>query len=86
MLYYDYALTFRQEVKYIWRGSKPILLIVLYTLCRYALLANVLYLLAIGNKLGGPASCDVVYKVLGVVSVLGRAAVLCEHPLLLDAP
>ncbi|VDB87096.1 unnamed protein product [Peniophora sp. CBMAI 1063] len=76
LLYYDYALTFPQEVKYIWKGSKRSLLIVLYVLCRYALLANVLYLLAIANKLGGPSSCDVVYKVLGVVSVLGRAAVI----------
>ena len=78
MLYYDYVLTFPQEVKYIWKGSKRSLLIVLYILCRYALLANVLYLLAIANKLGGPSSCDVAYKVIGVVSVLGRAAVICE--------
>ncbi|KZV72536.1 hypothetical protein PENSPDRAFT_352777 [Peniophora sp. CONT] len=76
LLYYDYALTFPQEVKYIWRGSKKSLLVVLYVSCRYALLANVLYLLAIANKLGGPSSCDAAYKVLGVVSVLGRAAVI----------
>ncbi|VDB87094.1 unnamed protein product [Peniophora sp. CBMAI 1063] len=75
LLYYDYALTFPQEVRYIWKGRKRSLLIPLYIMCRYALLANVLYLLAIAHMLGGPGSCDVVYKAIGVVSVLGRAAV-----------
>ena len=46
----------------------------LYILCRYALLANVLYLLDIANKLG--ASCNTWYKFIGGISVVARAAVL----------
>ena len=59
------------------RGS---LSTILYILCRYALLANVLYFLAISGALGGGGACDATYKVIGVVSVLGRAAVVCELP------
>jgi hypothetical protein len=51
LLYYDYALTFPKEVEYIWK-QKFRLSTALYIGCRYALLANVLYLLAIENKLG----------------------------------
>ncbi|KZV72535.1 hypothetical protein PENSPDRAFT_628571 [Peniophora sp. CONT] len=76
LLYYDYALTFREEVKFIWRGNKRSLLVVLYVCTRYALLANVLFLLAISGKFGGGGACDAAYKVIGVVSVLGRAAVI----------
>ncbi|KAI0316260.1 hypothetical protein OF83DRAFT_1173076 [Amylostereum chailletii] len=86
LLYYDYLLTFPSEVKYIWQGKILKLSTLLYILCRYALLANVLYLLAISDKLGGGTSlwnltgpccsCDVWYKIIGVVSVLGRAAVI----------
>lgn len=50
LLFYDYALTFPSEVKYIW-GSKMRLSTFLYIFCRYALVANVLYLLAIANQL-----------------------------------
>ncbi|KAF7424871.1 hypothetical protein PC9H_010182 [Pleurotus ostreatus] len=50
LLFYDYALTFPLEVKYIW-GSKGRASTVLYIFCRYALVANVLYLLAIANRL-----------------------------------
>lgn len=73
LIYYDYALTFPDEVKYIWSQKilKPSVL--LYVLCRYALPANILYLLAIGHKLD---HCDSWYKVIGAISVLGRAAVL----------
>ncbi|KAL0570700.1 hypothetical protein V5O48_011263 [Marasmius crinis-equi] len=51
LLYYDYALTFTSEVEHIWR-SKLRFSTVLYVLCRYALVANVLYLLAISKHLG----------------------------------
>ncbi|EGN97622.1 hypothetical protein SERLA73DRAFT_161580 [Serpula lacrymans var. lacrymans S7.3] len=50
LLYYDYYLTFPAEVKYIW-GAKFKTSTVLYVCCRYALLANVLYLLAIAHVL-----------------------------------
>ncbi len=50
LLFYDYTLTFPMEVKYVW-GSKARVSTVLYIFCRYALVANVLYLLAIANQL-----------------------------------
>ncbi|KAH8103439.1 hypothetical protein BXZ70DRAFT_1005859 [Cristinia sonorae] len=93
LLYYDYALTFPMEVKYVWR-DKFRFSTVLYICCRYALMANVLYLLAISGKLtdkvgvgrqpAAPPSaltrfiyhCDAWYKVIGTLSVFGRAAVL----------
>ncbi|EEB91893.1 hypothetical protein MPER_09676 [Moniliophthora perniciosa FA553] len=51
LLFYDYILTFPMEVKYVW-GAKPRLSTALYVFCRYALVANVLYLLAVSKKLG----------------------------------
>ncbi|PBK65851.1 hypothetical protein ARMSODRAFT_1048974 [Armillaria solidipes] len=82
LLYYDYALTFPAEVKYVW-GSKFRLSTVLYICCRYALIANVLYLLAIAKKLGARVlpflshfHCDTWYKIIGALSVVGRAAVI----------
>ncbi|KAJ7613502.1 hypothetical protein FB45DRAFT_874457 [Roridomyces roridus] len=77
-LYYDYALTFPKEVKYIW-GQKFRLSTALYFGCRYALIANVLYLLAIAHELGSTVRgylCDVWYKIVGALSVIGRAAVI----------
>lgn len=73
LLFYDYALTFPSEVKYIW-GSKMRLSTFLYIFCRYALVANVLYLLAIANQL--KQGCDTWYKIIGALSVFGRAAVI----------
>lgn len=73
LLYYDYALTFPREVKYIW-GHKFRISTLLYVFCRYALVANILYLLAVAGKLH--ASCNTWYKFIGAVSVLGRAAVI----------
>ncbi|KAJ8689761.1 hypothetical protein PTI98_012628 [Pleurotus ostreatus] len=95
LLFYDYALTFPSEVKYIW-GSKMRLSTFLYIFCRYALVANVLYLLAIANQLKQgvrpnllsptqllmypsvlhDGSCDTWYKIIGALSVFGRAAVI----------
>ncbi|KAJ7636502.1 hypothetical protein FB45DRAFT_1138203 [Roridomyces roridus] len=87
-LYYDYALTFPNEVKYIW-GQKFRLSTALYFGCRYALISNVLYVLAIAHKLGSTVRgyfffervtqltrCDVWYKVVGALSVIGRASVI----------
>jgi hypothetical protein len=47
---------------------------ILYILCRYAMVANVLYLLAVAGRLG--SSCDTWYKFVGAISVAARAAVL----------
>lgn len=73
LLYYDYALTFPREVKYIW-ASRLRISTICYIFCRYALVANILYLLAVAGKLH--ASCNTWYKFIGAISVLGRAAVI----------
>ncbi|KAF8207939.1 hypothetical protein K438DRAFT_1575412 [Mycena galopus ATCC 62051] len=73
-LYYDFALTFPKEVKYIW-GQQFRLSTALYIGCRYALVANMLYLLAIADELGSTV-CNVWYKIIGALSVIGRAAVI----------
>ncbi|EPQ56046.1 hypothetical protein GLOTRDRAFT_13648, partial [Gloeophyllum trabeum ATCC 11539] len=81
LLYYDYALTFPREVKYIW-GHKFRISTLLYVFCRYALVANILYLLAVAGKLHARVRrdmsliCNTWYKFIGAVSVLGRAAVI----------
>ncbi|KAJ4470100.1 hypothetical protein J3R30DRAFT_1225101 [Lentinula aciculospora] len=73
LIWYDYALTFPLEVQYLWT-SKFRLSTFLYILCRYALLANVLYLVNIAGKL--TANCNTWYQFIGALSVLGRAAVI----------
>ncbi|KAJ3718934.1 hypothetical protein C8R42DRAFT_697329 [Lentinula raphanica] len=69
----DYTLTFPMEVQYFWT-SKVRLSTFLYILCRYALLANVLYLLDIAGKLTD--NCNTWYQFIGALSVLGRAAII----------
>lgn len=61
-------------VKYIWR-RKFHLTTIPYIFCRYSLVANVLFVLAQTHKLG--SSCNAWYKFDGVISVLGRAALMC---------
>ncbi|THU80940.1 hypothetical protein K435DRAFT_694623, partial [Dendrothele bispora CBS 962.96] len=99
LLFYDYVLTFPMEVKYIW-GARYKHSVILYVCCRYALLANVLYLLAISGRLATRVgfnvridgifpsdlktksfSCDTTYKLIGALSVLGRAAVIITFTL-----
>ncbi|KAJ3817355.1 hypothetical protein F5880DRAFT_77969 [Lentinula raphanica] len=69
LLYYDYSLTFAEEIEYIW-GMRFSSSTLLYILCRYAMLANLLYLLAHLDKIG------LRYKIIAVLGVLGRAAVI----------
>lgn len=73
LLYYDYALTFGMEVQYIWREKFRISSL-LYFCCRYSLVANIVYLLTISNKLTG--NCHAGYVVSSALSVVGRAAVV----------
>ncbi|KAJ7257218.1 hypothetical protein B0H12DRAFT_1182973 [Mycena haematopus] len=79
LLYYDFALTFPKEIKYIW-GERFRVSTALYIGCRYALVANVLYLLAIADKLGSTVFpsflCNLWYKVVGALSIFGRFAVI----------
>ena len=73
LIYYDYMLTFPLEVKYMWRKSFRASTL-LYIFCRYALMANVVYLLALAGKLS--QGCDHWYRVIAALSVLGRASVI----------
>ncbi|KAF9531491.1 hypothetical protein CPB83DRAFT_849117 [Crepidotus variabilis] len=74
LLYYDFSLTWTREVKYFWR-RKPSLSTLLYFFCRYALVANVLYTLAISKKLTA-ISCDAGYQICSTLSVFGRIGIL----------
>ena len=56
LIYYDYFLTFPSEVKYVWRTPKLKVSTGIYILYRYALLANVIYILAISGRLGNKVS------------------------------
>lgn len=73
LLYYDYALTFGMELKYMW-GERFRLSTILYVWCRYALVANIVYLFTISGKID--ISCDAGYKISSALSVLGRTAVI----------
>ena len=50
LLWYDYALTWPREVQYFWT-KRFTLSTLLYVLCRYGMVANILYTLAIADKL-----------------------------------
>lgn len=73
LLYYDYVLTFSLEVRYIWK-QKIGLSTILYIFCRYALIANIIYLLSILNKL--MTSCNFAYKIAASLGVLGRFGII----------
>ncbi|TRM56058.1 hypothetical protein BD626DRAFT_520945 [Schizophyllum amplum] len=77
LLYYDFSLTFADERKLIW-GRKLGVTTLLFVLCRYALVANVLYLLAISDIIVEVRHdfCDSAYQSISALSVLGRTAVL----------
>ncbi|KAJ7321589.1 hypothetical protein DFH08DRAFT_712763, partial [Mycena albidolilacea] len=55
LLYYDFVLTLPKEIRYIW-NQRFRLSTALYIGCRYVLLAYVLYLLVIEDKLGSTVS------------------------------
>ncbi|KAJ7613508.1 hypothetical protein FB45DRAFT_938573 [Roridomyces roridus] len=78
LLFYDYALTFPQEVRYIWT-QRFRLSTVFYIGCRYPLLANLLYLLDIAHELG--SRCELWYRVVAALSVLGRGCVIAVFTL-----
>jgi len=61
------------EVEYIWLQNFRFST-VLYGCCRYGLVANVIYLLTISNKI--TLSCNAGYRISGALSVLGRTAVV----------
>jgi len=61
------------EVQYIW-SEKFRISTVLYVFCRYSLVANIVYLLTIANKITN--NCHAGYFVSSALSVAGRAAVV----------
>jgi len=73
LLYYDYALTLPDEKEHIWR-SRISLSTFLYIGCRYALVANVIYLLALLKLIRG--SCNDGYLISGILSIIGRTCVV----------
>ncbi|KAF9000993.1 hypothetical protein BDQ17DRAFT_1492782, partial [Cyathus striatus] len=88
LLYYDYFLTLGQEIKYIWLG-KIRLSTFLYVCCRYAMVANVIFALALVEKLPSMRvytisrrelitsySCNAAYQLSAALSVLGRVAIM----------
>jgi len=76
LVYYDYALTFPSEVKYMWRaGSHKKLSTLLYILCRFSLISNVLYAISISD-LVTKSSTAIYQTVLSSVSVVTRAGIL----------
>lgn len=50
MLYYDYALTFLDEVEYIWSQPRK-LSTLFYVFCRYSLIANPLYMISVSTTI-----------------------------------
>ena len=50
VLWYDYTLTWTREVQYFWT-KRFTFSTLLYVLCRYGMVANILYTLAIADKL-----------------------------------
>lgn len=71
LIYYDYALTFKREVKYVW--NRPFhILTVMFFFCRFSLLSNPIFLHGLKNKLG----CDTAYTIAACLGVLGRIGIL----------
>ncbi|KAF9522172.1 hypothetical protein CPB83DRAFT_899848 [Crepidotus variabilis] len=68
LLYYDYTLTWTREVKHFWL-RKPTLSSVLYLFCRYGMLANVIYTIAVTGKLKALRLCS-------AIGVAGRVGIL----------
>lgn len=77
MLYYDYMLTFPDELRYIWRlDSLKRVSTLLYICCRFAIPGNLFYLLSVAGAFGD--ECDTGYRSVAAFSVMTRAAVISE--------
>ncbi|KAJ3899738.1 hypothetical protein F5879DRAFT_1012212 [Lentinula edodes] len=77
ILYYDYVLTFADEIHYMWRlRSLTQISTLLYICCRYAIPGNLMYLLANAGVLGGIDRCNTWYRIIAALSVMGRASVI----------
>jgi len=74
ILYFDYLLTLKDEIAYIW-FSRWRVSTILYFFCRYSLVANVVYVFAISEGFGG-LDCTTGYKICGTLSVLGHVGII----------
>ncbi|KIJ36469.1 hypothetical protein M422DRAFT_179429, partial [Sphaerobolus stellatus SS14] len=91
LLYYDYFLTFGQEVRYIWKRKFGVTTL-MYICCRYSLVANMIYTLAITDKLHSlrkqlkyiTVSCTAAYQISTALSILARLAIVSMSYLLLS--
>jgi hypothetical protein len=73
LIYYDYALTFADEKELIWQ-SRLSHVTILYVWCRYAMVANFVFLF--GYLGTGGISCDRGYLISGILSILGLCGIL----------
>jgi len=74
LLFYDYTLTLTDEIKYFW-FKKFKISTALYIACRYAMVSNVLFTLALANKFPH-LGCNNTYKLCAALSVIGRSAIV----------
>ncbi|KAF9522178.1 hypothetical protein CPB83DRAFT_864888 [Crepidotus variabilis] len=74
LLYYDYTLTWTREVQYFWKRKLSVSS-VFYVFCRYALVANVVYPIALAKEISS-LSCDNGYKICASLGILGRIGIL----------
>ncbi|KAJ3506921.1 hypothetical protein NLJ89_g6593 [Agrocybe chaxingu] len=87
LLYYDYAITWPREVQYIWM-RKFSFATALYFACRYGMVSNVIYALALTEKIPmmrdrvcvGNSEiillCDQGYRLAAIVACIGRIAIV----------
>ncbi|RXW11410.1 hypothetical protein EST38_g14445 [Candolleomyces aberdarensis] len=79
LIYYDYLLTFPDEIQYIWKNPKR-LSTFFYFCCRYYLIANLLWMLTKVSNGTLPGlrfvSCNTVAKVSATCAVFGNIGVL----------
>lgn len=74
ILYYDYILTLPQEIQFMWRGARKTSTL-LYIFCRYAMVANLMYLLYKTPGVTG-LDCKSVNHTAGILAIFGHIGVL----------
>ncbi|CAA7268558.1 unnamed protein product [Cyclocybe aegerita] len=71
LLYYDYAITWPREVQHFWI-CKFSFATALYFICRYGMVSNVIYALALAEKLPMMRG----YRLAAIVACIGRIAIV----------
>ncbi|KAH6891679.1 hypothetical protein BKA70DRAFT_1571856 [Coprinopsis sp. MPI-PUGE-AT-0042] len=74
ILYFDYILTFGDEIAYVWMRKRRVSTI-LYVCCRYSLVSNIVYILGISEHFNG-LKCNTGYRICGSLSVLGHIGII----------